>query len=160
MSPIKQTDPLPRTSTLGRGSVFCVLSVECGQRVKALFRAGKRQMLHNAVFGADDKLFGSTFLCRCHNAGGRAHIVGLCHHLGAAFGMHQQAEPKSPARAARVRSDPGARRWRLLPGDSDSRRSRWKAQWKSYPQTAAETPPHPAGTECPFLRSHGHIPGG
>ena len=61
-----------------------------GQRVKTLFRAGKGQMLHNAVFGADDKFFGIAFLCCCHNAGGRAHIVGLCHHLGAAFGMHQQ----------------------------------------------------------------------
>lgn len=61
-----------------------------GQRIEPLFRASVGEVLHDAVFRADDELFGIGLFCISHNAGGRANIISLLHDLGAAFGMNQK----------------------------------------------------------------------
>lgn len=61
-----------------------------GQRIEPLFRASIGEMLRDAVFRADDELFGIGLFCISHNAGGRANIISLLHDLGAAFGMNQK----------------------------------------------------------------------
>ena len=61
-----------------------------GQRIEPLFRASIGEVLHDAVFRADDELFGIGLFCISHNAGGRANIISLLHDLGAAFGMNQK----------------------------------------------------------------------
>lgn len=61
-----------------------------GQRIEPLFRAIIGEVLHDAVFRADDELFGIGLFCISHNAGGRANIISLLHDLRAAFGMNQK----------------------------------------------------------------------